>query len=136
MFSGSNLIVIPVSFYCPLSIISTTQSVVYCSEHLLKLCVTCHTARQFHSHEGDFSDTENGYRKRSRVSSNDDLSDVKQLLKKLIKKVDSNDRVLKEMQKNQETSSNTYVCVSYNCVFIQQSPLPFLSHLLAVYITI
>ena len=27
----------------------------------------------------------------------DDLSDVKQLLKKLIKKVDSNDRVLKEM---------------------------------------
>ena len=77
---------IPVSFYCPLSISSTTQSVVYCSEHLLKLCVTYHTARHFHSHEGDFSDTdeENGYRKKSRVSSNDDLSDVKQLLKILI----------------------------------------------------
>ena len=39
------------------------------------------------------------------------MSEMKQLLKKLIKKVDSNDRVLKELQKNQETSSTTYVYI-------------------------
>ena len=71
---------------------------------------------KFHNHEGDCdsdSTEETGYHKRSRVSSSDDMSEIKQLLIKLIKKVDSNDRVLKELQKNQETSSNTYV---YSCV--------------------
>ena len=74
---------------------------------------------QFHSERGS-SDTDEkiGCHKRSHVSSSDDLSEIKQLLKKLIKKVDSNDLVLKELQKSQETSI-TYVCILVE--FIQQS---------------
>ncbi len=71
----------------------------------------CHC--QFHSHErdcdtSDTSDTDEEIEYRKRSPSD---SEMKQLLKKLIKKVDSNDRVLKELQKNQETSSTTYVYI-------------------------
>ena len=46
-------------------------------------------------------------RKKSRVARDDNLTEIKQLLKKLCNKVESNERVLKELPKNQDILSST-----------------------------
>ena len=49
--------------------------------------------------------------KRPCTSSSSDLGEMKCLLKELLKKVDTNERALKELQKSCDTASNTYVDV-------------------------